>query len=727
MRPSPFQFFRFVFTLVVVFTNGVGRAAVRPIEWPVYGGDPGGTKSSPLTQINRTNVHRLKPVWIHRCDDMRTRPATTIECNPLVVDRVAYLTTPGLKLVALNADTGAPRWEFDPFQGTGGRGVNRGVSYWESGNDRRIFLPAGTFLYAVNAITGAAIPSFGANGRIDLREGLDQDLFNLSVSASSPGIVWGDLIIIGSSVGEGPAPAAPGHIRAFDARTGKRRWIFHTIPHPGEPGHETWPAEAWKTMGGGNAWGGLTLDVARGLVFAGTGSASYDHFGGNRLGANLYANCVLALDAATGKRRWHFQTLHHDLWDYDLACPPTLITLTNAGRRLDAVAQPTKTGFLFLLDRVTGEPVHPVEERPVPRSTIPGEQSWPTQPFPVKPPPIAKQGFTEDDITDLSPAATAAIRERLKTIRPAPLFQPPGLIPTVVLPQFNGGGEWGGAAFDPVTGYVFVNTSNEAEWISMVASKPRDEVTLGELGGQLYRAICSACHGGSASLEPNSLPARPNASSAGPLQSPSLAGLRDRLKRDAVLKLLETGRGQMPEFSSLSPVERRALVAFLFDEGTSERIKAADIGSKWAEEIPYVSTGHNEFRDPEGYPMNRRPWGTLTAVDPGPGTIVWQVPLGTYPALEKRGLPPTGTFNIGGPIVTAGGLVFIGATMDERLRAFDSQTGKVLWEFQLDAGAYATPATYEVNGRQYLLIAAGGGGKPETKPGNGWWCFALPD
>ncbi len=683
-------------------------------EWPVYGGNPAGTKYSPLTHIHRTNVHQLKPVWVYRCDDMRERPATTIECNPLAIDGTLYLTTPGLKLVALEAASGKERWRFDPFQGAGGRGVNRGITYWQSGDDRRLFLPAGSYVYAIEARSGKRIESFGTQGRIDLREGMDQDLFNLSVSTSSPGVVYQDLIIFGSSVGEGPAPAAPGHIRAYDVRTGKRRWIFHTIPHPGEPGYETWPPDAWKTLGGCNAWGGLTLDADRGIVFCGTGSASYDHFGGNRVGANLYANCVLALDAATGQRKWHFQTLHHDLWDYDLPCPPTLISTLHAGRQIDAVAQPTKTGFLFVLDRLSGQPLHPVVERRVARSEIPGEQSWPTQPIPSKPPPFAQQGFTESDITDLSPTATAAIRERLKTIRPAPLYEPPGLQATVVLPQFNGGAEWGGAAFDPNTGLVILNASNEAEWISMVPSKPKDTITLGELGSQLYRGICSTCHGGAGTAV------------AGIPQSPSLVGLKQRLKPEDFLMLLDTGRGQMPSFSALSPVEKRALQSFLFEMSREQTVRASEIGSLWADEIPFVSSGHNELRDPEGFPANKRPWGTLTALDPGRGELVWQVPLGTYPTLEKRGLPPTGTFNIGGPIVTAGGLVFIGATMDERVRAFDSRTGKTLWEFQLDAGAYATPATFEVGGRQYLVFAAGGGGKPETRPGNAYWCFALP-
>lgn len=691
----------------------LGHLSSAGRDWPVYGGDAAGTKYSPLAQINRQNVRRLRPAWIFRCDDLQG-PGSTIECNPLVIDGMLYLTSPGLKVLALEAATGQPRWRFDPWEGRGGRGVNRGVTWWSDGADKRLFFVAGSFLYALDATTGQLVRGFGKAGRVDLREGLDRDVFFLYVTASSPGIIYKDLLILGSTVGEGPGPSAPGHIRAFDVRTGARRWIFHTIPHPGEFGYETWPPNAWKTAGGANCWGGMTLDERRGWVFCGTGSPSYDHWGGNRIGQNLFGNCVLALRADTGERVWHFQVVHHDLWDYDIPCPPNLVTVRHRGRLIDAVAQSTKLGHLFVLDRQTGRPLFPVEERAVPKSDVPGEQSWPTQPFPTKPPPFAQQRFTAAEVTDLNPRARADVLQRLTRMRSGDIFTPPGLQPSAVLPQFNGGGQWGGAAFDPATRTLYVNASNEAEWIAMVPARPQTDLTLAELGRLLYASACAACHG----FERARNSAAPNFA--------TLKDVRGRLTRQQVLELLETGRNLMPSFASLSAIEKRAVTAFLFDEGQDERLAAHELKLSWAEEIPFVATGHHDFRDPEGFPVNKRPWGTLTAIDLDRGEFKWQVPLGTYPALEKRGLPPTGTFNIGGPIVTAGGLVFIGATMDERFRAFDKDTGRVLWEFQMDAGGYATPATYLANGRQHVVIAAGGGGKPGTRSGNAYYCFALP-
>ncbi|MFL6215982.1 MAG: PQQ-binding-like beta-propeller repeat protein [Blastocatellia bacterium] len=687
-----------------------GGAKINEREWPTHGGNPAHTQYSPLAQINKTNVARLKVAWVYHTGDAREGNRSQIQCNPIIVNGVLYATSPQIKVFALNAATGLELWSFDPFKAgaqASSLGANRGVTYWQSGNDRRILVSAGQRLYALDANTGRPIASFGKAGSIDLSEGLGRDVTGLFVLSNTPGAIYKDVLIVGTRVNEGPGLAAPGHIRAYDVRTGKIRWTFHTIPWPGEYGYDTWPKDAWQRIGGANAWSGISVDTKRGIVFLPTGSAAFDFWGGNRKGANLFADCLLALDAATGRRLWHYQFVHHDLWDRDLPAAPVLVTLRRNGRLIDVVAQTTKQGYVFVFERATGKPVFPIEEQPVPPSDIPGEQAHPTQPLPLKPPPYARQAFTEADVTDRSPEARATVLARLRATRTGRQFIPPSKEGTVIFPGFDGGAEWGGAAFDAASGRLYVN-ANEMPWIlTLVEIAPRSP------GEAVYRQNCAACHG-------------IDRRGATQQNAPQLMNLAERLPRDEAQKIIEHGRGWMPSFGYLTDAQKQSLLRYLYDEETAGVASTTKRNGEEIIEVPFTHTGYNRFLDPEGYPAIKPPWGTLTAIDLNRGEIAWQIPLGEYAELTKRGIPITGTENYGGPIVTAGGLIFIGATKDEKFRAFDKQSGKLLWETQLPAGGYATPSTYEVRGKQYVVIAAGGG-KMGTKSGDAYIAFALPD
>ena len=698
--------------LLLALLSIVSRAADE--DWPVYLGDASSSHYSELKQINRKNVHQLEAAWIYKSGDGRRDNRSQIQCNPIIVDGVLYGTSPQLKLMALDAAIGKERWRFDPFAENPNNvtGVNRGVVFWKNGENRRILFTAGQQLYCIDANTGAPIQSFGTGGVVDIRDGLGRDSKMLFVLANTPGAIYRDLLILGTRVSEGPGPSSPGHIRAYDVRTGKIVWTFRTIPEPGEPGYETWPPDAYKYSGGANVWTGMAVDEKRGIVFCPTGSAAFDFWGGDRYGANLYANCLIALDAKTGKRIWHYQFVHHDLWDRDLPAPPNLLTVRHRGKKIDAVAQVTKSGHVFVFNRETGAPLFPIEEVPVPPSRLQGESAWPTQPVPHKPGPFSRQQFTEDLVTDLSPKSRDAVLERLAKVNRHSLYYPPSTEGTIIFPGFDGGAEWGGAGVDPRRGILYVN-GNEMPWIlTMVETKRKEGAQLSS-AQQIYSQICAACHGVSREGDP----AR---------AFPTLANIGQKLKKPQIVELLKTGRGTMPSFAFLSDEQRDALADHLLgDERISVAGEKPESTSGLVLDSPYSHTGYNRFFDPDGYPAIRPPWGTLNAIDLNTGEYLWRVPLGEFPELTARGIPVTGTENYGGPVVTAGGLVFIAATKDEMIRAFDQHTGNILWQAKLPAGGYATPSTYSVNGRQYLVIACGGG-KMGTKSGDAYVAFALP-
>jgi len=698
-------------------------------EWPVTGGEAGNSRYSRLTQIDRTNVSRLQVAWIYRTGDASDR--TQIQATPIVVRGVLYGSTPAMRAFALRAATGEELWRFDPASGRtpteanfGGQ-VNRGLVYWEDSTDRRVFFSVGARLYALSAETGRPVDEFGDHGSVDLTAGLDRDARGQSVIATSPGVVYKDLLIQGTRVSEGDG-AAPGHVRAYDARSGKIRWTFHTIPQPGEFGYDTWPRDAWKTAGGANSWPGMSVDVERGLVFVPTGSPSPDFYGGARLGADLFGNSLLALDAATGKRVWHFQTVHHDLWDRDLPAAPNLLSVVREGQRVDAVAQITKSGFVFLFDRATGRPLFSIEERAVAASTIPGERAWPTRPYPTKPEPFARQFVTDSDLTMLSPASHDSVLARFRALLPGGPYTPPSLEGSIVFPGFDGGGEWGGAAVDLESGVLYVNAS-DVPWIATLvptsaAPTRAAGATNAALSGQaVYASACSSCH-------------RTDRRGDGD-RVPSLVNVRARLSAKQIRDVVDRGRGFMPGFASLPAAQRAAVVAYLRDQRTSAVASSSRQSTtprasepsrvRSSPRSPYQLRAYERWKDPDGYPAVRPPWGTLNAIDMNSGEYLWKIPLGEFPELTARGLAVTGTEQYGGPIVTAGGLVFIAATRDEKFRAFDKHTGRLLWETTLPAAGYATPATYDVTGKQFVVIAAGGG-KLGTKTGDVYVAFALP-
>lgn len=665
--------------------------------WPTFGHDVSNNKFSALTGIDTSNVTQLQEAW--RFED--TTEGGGVYFNPVMMDNRVIGLMPGNRLVAVDAATGKLLWEFMP-DSSGIYNWSKGMTY-HAGNPDRIFLINGGTLYSINAETGVPVKDFGKNGRVDFYEGLevpDSMRTRVPVSSNAPGVVYNDLFIVGCKVPD-ELPSTAGDIRAFNINTGKLEWVFHVIPKPGEFGAETWAANARQRNGGANCWAGMALDEKRGIVFVPTASPSFDFYGADRPGQNLFANCLLALDAKTGKRIWHFQTTHHDLWDRDNGSPPNLVTIKRDGKDIDAVALVTKMGFLFLFDRETGKSLYGVNEVPVDTvSSMPGEKPWPTQPIPTNP-PFARQGYEEKNYG----RSSAWIKEEVaKNKYKTGVYQPPSMEGIIMLPTAHGGSNWGGASVNPETNLLFVNSTD----IPMILKLT--DLTKIRAANQLnpeilFRTYCSNCHG---------------ADKKGTAIGPDLTTRVKKYNNTQIANIIQKGAPPMPSFGFLSQEQIANVVAFIKDTVAQPSFETPEIPQN---NEPYGFNGYSFYLDPEGDPAIAPPFGTLTAIDLNTGNIVWQVPLGEDPKFKKMGISNSGSFNRGGGIATAGGLIFIGATGDNMFRAFDQRTGKLLWEYQLPGMASSIPSTYAVGAKQYVVVSVNGEQKNNFK--GGYIAFAI--
>lgn len=700
-----------ILTLITItFISGYYFTETNHSNWRITGGSKTNLRYSSLTQIDTNNVDKLQVAWIYESENSDSTKFGPIQTNPIIIDSILFGVSSKLKLFAINAVTGKEIWKFDPADSTQNKtwfrnslNQNRGVAYWEEKNDKRILFTAGSIVYCINATTGNLISSFGINGGINLHKGLDRPDSTLHVAPTSPVMVYKNLFFVSGLVGE----YTPGHIRAFDVKTGLQKWIFHTIPYPGEKGYNTWKdKKAYTYLGSTNSWGGFSLDEKRGILFAPTGNPTNDFYGGQRLGEGLFGNCLLAINAENGKLIWHFQTVHHDVWDMDVPTPPVLFTLQKNGKSIDAVAQTTKTGLVFIFERETGKPIFPIIEKPVPTNTkLIDEILSPTQPFPVIPKPFARHSITENDLNTITTDSVEyeELKRRFRKYSSGQIFTPPSVQGTVILPGYDGGGEWGGPAIDPKTNILYVN-SNEMAWILEMVENKKEEskkTTVLQAGIKLYEKNCRGCHGTTLQGSGN---------------FPAINESNKKYTKTQFIELLNSGRRMMPGFKNLTSAEKNAITAYVLNIQSEQKNIFSQDTSKInaAPEPKYGFTGYNKFLTKDGYPAISPPWGTLNAIDLNTGEYVWKIPFGEYEELKKKGIPTTGRENYGGPVVTAGGLIFIGATADGKFRAYNKRNGTLLWETTLPAPGVATPSVYEVKGKQYVVIACGGskwGGK----------------
>ena len=667
--------------------------------WSEYLGGPDRNHYSTLDQWNRDNIKGLKPAWIYYARD-----SGQMQMNPIVVGDRLYGISAGLEVFALDASSGLELWA-NRDSANSWHTASRGVAYWQQGNIRRIFFVRGAKLFAINADTGEFDLAFGDKGAIDLHEGLPAIAKEKFITSTTPVTVFKDLLIIPTRVGEGVG-AAPGDIRAFSAVSGSLAWTFRTIPYPSEFGYHTWDnKEAYTNdyIGGANNWAGMAVDTTAGLVYVPTGSASPDFYGGQRIGDNLFSNCLLALDASSGERIWHFQFVHHDLWDRDPPAPPNLLEVMRNGKKIPAVVQVTKQGYVFVFNRLTGEPLFEIEEVAFPGSQLRGESPSATQPIPVLPRPFARQveALTRNDLNAYSKDIDSLQTQFDQFIKQT--YHPPDVRDGLLLPGYDGAAEWGGAAAEPSEGIIYVN-SNEMAWeLRMAANIVNETLSYEE---DLYRKHCSSCHQQDRSG---------NAASG----YPSLLDVPNKWRREDLTQVIRNGQGMMPAFSHLKPVELQAVLDFILEIEKEPSGEKSELPL-----IPYRHAGYRKWLDSEGLPGISPPWGTLHAIDLNTGKYRWSVTLGENQLLAARGIRNTGTENYGGPVVTQNGLLFIAATKDGFLRCFDKENGELLWQYKLPAPAFMTPSMYQIGNRQYLVVACGGE-KLGTPKGNQIVAFSL--